>query len=170
VATETLRYRKAPRLGLFDTHVTTLTCWPWDIDVFLEMNNGRTLTLYDLGRFGLFQRIGTVEMMRNQKWSAAIAGASIRYRKRVRAFQRIEVRTRMVGWDARFVYVEQSMWRKGECTSHTLMRSAITDSNGIVPTERVAAAMGIEESPPLPDWVQNWIEAEATRPWPPKQN
>lgn len=167
VATETLRYRKASKLDLFDWHVTTLTCWPWDIDVFLEMNNGRTLTLYDLGRFGLFQRLGTVDMMKRNKWSATIAGASIRYRRRVWALQRVEVHSRMVGWDERFVYIEQSMWRKGECTSHTLMRSAVTDANGMVPTTRVAEAMGIGESPPLPDWIQNWIDAEATRPWPP---
>lgn len=169
VATEAIRHRKAPKLGLFDTHVTSLTCWPWDIDVFLEMNNGRTLTLFDLGRFGLFQRMGSMKMMRENGWGSAIAGATIRYRRRVRAFQRVEIRTRMLGWDHRFVYIEQSMWRKGECTSHALLRAAITDRKGMVPTERVAEAMGASESPALPDWVQNWIEADSSRPWPPMQ-
>jgi hypothetical protein len=28
-------------------------CWPLDADIFWEMNNGRILTFYDLGRFAL---------------------------------------------------------------------------------------------------------------------
>ena len=41
--------RTQPPLGLLDTHVSHHICWPWDVDMFLELNNGRTLTLYDLG-------------------------------------------------------------------------------------------------------------------------
>jgi hypothetical protein len=39
----------------------------------------------------------------------AVAGNSLRYRRRVRAFHRLEMRSRLLGWDARFLYVEQSM-------------------------------------------------------------
>jgi hypothetical protein len=39
------RARKMPPLEPFGTHVMTLRCWPWDADMFWEMNNGRILTL-----------------------------------------------------------------------------------------------------------------------------
>jgi len=62
------------------------------------------------------------------------------------------------------------MWRKGECTSHMLLRSAFTDRNGIVPSARVIAALGHDgPSPALPDWVNAWIGADADRPWPPER-
>ena len=49
-------------------------------------------------------------------------------------------------------------------------RAAVTDAAGIVATSRVKAALGIEmEAPALPAWVQSWIDAEATRPWPPEE-
>lgn len=168
LAKEMLRYRNAPPLGVLDTHVTNLVCWPWDIDVFAEMNNGRTLTLYDLGRFAMFQRNGMIEVMKRNRWVGTIAGASVRYRRRVRMFHKVEMHSRIVGWDDRFTYAEQSMWREGECTSHALFRMAVTGRAGLVPTSKIEAAMGLTApNPVLPDWVAAWIKAEGTRPWPP---
>ena len=160
--------RRSPALGLMDTQVTHHICWPWDLDVFLELNNGRTLTLFDLGRISLGERTVFGATLKAQRWGITVAGNSVRYRRRVRAFDRLEIRTRCIGWDARFLYMEQSMWKGGDCTSHQIIRSAVTSKDGIVAPDRVLAAMGERrESPELPDWVKAWIAAEALRPWPP---
>lgn len=165
---EAMMARKAPRLGLFDPHIGSHLCWPVDIDPWGELNNGRTLTLFDLGRVPLGIRTGLHEVVRKQRWGMAIVGNSTRYRRRVRVFDRVEMRSRCLGWDARFLYIDQTMWRDGECTSQMLARSAFTSAQGIVAPDRVIAAMGLTlQSPPLPDWAQAWIEADATRPWPP---
>ncbi|WP_149141383.1 acyl-CoA thioesterase [Gemmobacter caeruleus] len=165
---EILNARRAPKLGLLDTHVSRHVCWPWDIDPWMELNNGRTLTLFDLGRVPLGIRTGLDKVVLKHRWGMAIAGNSTRYRKRVTAFQRVTMRSRCVGWDARFLYIEQSMWRGEECTSQMLCRSAFTSRQGMIPPARVVEAMGLaQESPALPDWVQHWIAADATRPWPP---
>ena len=50
---EVLRARRAPPLPIDGVHVSHHTCWPWDLDPWGELNNGRTLTLYDLGRVPL---------------------------------------------------------------------------------------------------------------------
>lgn len=160
--------RGAAPLPLTGTHISHHICWPWDIDLWMELNNGRTLTLFDLGRIPLAQRVGLVTVLRQNRWGLTMAGVSVRYRRRVRAFDRVELRSRAVGWDERFVYLDQSMWKDGECTTQALYRSAITSREGIVPPAKVMDAMGgAEQSPPLPDWVQHWIEADASRPWPP---
>ena len=169
VAKELFKYRNAPRLALGETHVSHHVCWPWDIDIFLEMNNGRTLTLFDIGRIVMFQRMGLNDTIRRHGLGGTIAGSSVRYRRRVRAFDRIEMRSRFIGWDDRFTYAEQSMWRDGECTSHALLRMAVTDRNGLVPTARLAEVFGEVPDLPLPDWVHAWSGAEARRPWPPMQ-
>lgn len=42
------------------------------------------------------------------------------------------------------------------------------DKAGIVNTERVIEALGVEiEQPLIPDSISKWIEAENHRPWPP---
>ena len=168
LAAETLRHRNAPPLDLTAAHVSRVTCWPWDLDPWRELNNGRTLTLYDLGRIPMAARTGLVAAIRQNGWGITVAGNTTRYRRRVRAFDRLTLNSRCIGWDARFLYIEQSMWRGEDCTSHILIRSAVTSAQGIVPTAEVLAAMGhAPESPPLPGWVQDWIAAEAARPWPP---
>ncbi len=168
-ATLLLNEHRKPPLGRFDTHVLPMTCWPVDIDMFLEMNNGRILTLYDLGRFGLSVRVGLMDVLKRERWGLVVAGSTVRYRSRITPFQRFELRTRFLGWDDRFFYLEQAMWRGETCCNHALLRTGVTKGGRLAPVEDVANAMNVADaSPALPDWVQAWAAADATRPWPPE--
>ncbi len=169
MAAAMFRARRMPRLAPFEAHVSQIRCLPWDIDPWMELNNGRTLTLYDLGRLPFSLRVGLIDVLRREGWGMTVAGSSIRYRRRVRAFQKVTMVSRLIGWDGRFIYLEHSMWRAGECTSQVLIRSATVDASGIVAPARVTVALGVDPvSPPLPGWVQAWIDGEARRPWPPE--
>lgn len=168
LALETWRVRRMPPLGVLDTHVSHHRIWPWDLDPWVELNNGRTLTLYDLGRVPMVLRSGLIAALRRRGWGITVAGSCPRYRRRLRLWDRVQMRSRLVGWDDRFLYVEQAMWKGADCANHVLIRTAVTGPAGIVPPAQVLAAMGAPtESPPLPDWIRAWIAAEAQRPWPP---
>lgn len=169
MALELWLVRNAPLQPVTATHVSTHHCLPWDLDPWKELNNGRTLTLYDLGRLPLGQLTGLHKVLKANRWGLTVAGNSTRYRRRVRLFDRITMASRCIGWDHRFIYMEQSMWVRGECTSHVLIRSAVTSAQGIVAPAQVMQALGQpDDSPALPDWVLAWIAADATRPWPPE--
>jgi len=134
-------FRKAPRLPVTGTHVSRHRCWPWDIDFWMELNNGRTLTLYDLGRIPLAQRTGFMAVLRRRKWGLTVAGSCTRYRRRIRPFESFEMRSQAVGVDHRFVYLEQSMWKNnGECASHAMYRTAVTGPKGGIRDYGVEAA------------------------------
>jgi len=75
---ELFRFRNAPKLGLFDTHHSTHICWPWDIDPWIELNNGRALTLYDPGQVPMAKRMGLRETMKSRGWRLSVAGNSTR--------------------------------------------------------------------------------------------
>jgi len=168
LALEAWLARRLPPLGVLDTHVSHHRIWPWDLDPWVELNNGRTLTLYDLGRVPLVLRSGLIAALRRQGWGITVAGSCPRYRRRLRLWDRVQMRSRLLGWDDRFLYVEQAMWKGADCANHVLIRTAVTGPAGIVAPARVMAAMGAPAaSPPLPDWVRTWIAAEAQRPWPP---
>lgn len=173
LAVEMRRAKHMPTLpNLTDEHVSEHICWPWDMDLFLELNNGRALTLFDLGRLGMAQRVGLIDTLKRERWGLTMAGSSVRYRRRIRNMERFTVRSRAVCWDDKFTYIEQSMWkRNGECANHVLYRAAVTDANGLVPPHRVLSAMGQEAtSPAKPLWIESWCAAEAQRPWPPMQD
>jgi acyl-CoA thioesterase FadM len=165
---ETLLHRRAPALPPGGVHVSRHTCLPWDIDFWGELNNGRTLTLYDLGRIPLVHRLGLFATLRREGWGFTLAGATVRWRRRVRAFDRLVQHSAMVGRDARFLYFHHVLWRGEEATSAAVLRAAVTGPGGIVPTDRVMAALGAPEwNPALPDWIAAWAAADALRPWPP---
>mgnify|MGYP000710599929 CR=1 FL=1 len=173
LAKDVLHARRMPALGAFGAeHVSQHICWPWDLDMFAELNNGRTLTLYDLGRFGMAQRVGLLRVLADQKWAMTMAGVCVRYRRRITAFERFTMRSRAVCWDDKFIYLEQSMWkRNGDCASHAIYRVAVTEGGKMMPPDRVAQAMGgALQSPQMPDWVAAWCQMEGTRPWPPMQD
>ncbi|MEL6610138.1 MAG: acyl-CoA thioesterase [Pseudomonadota bacterium] len=164
--------RRMPPMDLLDVHISQHRVSPLDCDIFVEMNNGRILTLYEFGRFQAAVRIGLWRVLKEKGWGLAVAGASVRYRKRLVPFERYEQRTRLLGWDERFTYIEQGMFkRSGECANHCLFRTAVVANHRSVPMAEVAVALDKDPtSPPLPAWAQNWVEAEATRDWPPMQD
>ncbi|WP_163847758.1 acyl-CoA thioesterase [Pseudooceanicola aestuarii] len=168
MAKEIIKFRKAPPLGVDGVHVSHHRIWPWDLDFMMELNNGRTLSIYDLGRIPFALRAGLFRVLRQNGWGLTVAGSVLRYRRRMTVFERVEMQSRLLGWDARFVYIEQSMWKDGTCASHGIFRTAVTGKGRMVPTEAVLQALGLTDtSPSLPDWVAALFMADDSRPWPP---
>lgn len=172
LAKEVLKFRNAPHLKIGEAHISHHICWPWDLDFALELNNGRTLSLLDLARIPMFIRSGMFSMVRREGWSVAMAGVIVRYRRRIKAFDRFETQSRVIGWDKRFVYVEQSIWKtNGECANQAIYRVAIAGKDGIVDPHHLATLLDVDpQSPEMPAWINTWIEAEDTRPWPPERS
>ena len=169
VTKEVLRARRMSSLGSLDAHVSYHRCWPQDLDVFMEMNNGRILTVLEIGRTGLAQRVGLLDALKKNRWGLVVAGTSVRYRKRILPFVKFRVVSRCYGWDDKFFYLENAAWIGDACAVQGLFRTAVTDRNGIIAPERVFAATGRDATPPqMPPWVDAWVEADATRPWPPE--
>lgn len=169
-AREIMAARRAPPLPPLGAHVSTHRVWPWDLDPWWELNNGRTLTLYDLGRIPMAIRLGITNALKENGWGFTVAGNSVRYRKRIKLFHRFTQVSRTLGWDDRFLYMEQSIWINGECANHMLLRVAIVGGGrrGIVAPSEFMAALGYNgPQPDLPEWVVAWIKADAQRPWPP---
>lgn len=155
-----------------ETHVSQHRCRLVDCDIFMEMNNGRILTMYEMGRFQASVRMGLWSLLKKKRWGLTVAGTSIRYRRRILPFEKYETRTRIATWDERFVYIEQGMFKmNGECASHVLFRTAVVEKHRAVPTSKLLEALNVtDERPEPPEWISNWIKAEATRPWPPELN
>ncbi len=164
--------RKLPKIPFWQMNSSHHYCLPWDLDTFLELNNGRTLTLFDMGRTILGERTGFSATLRKHRFGLAVAGASVRYRKRITVFQKLEMRTRALGYDDKFIYMEQTMWNaKGECCNHLLVRAAVLKHKRMVdPIELLEKIDPDIKSPELPEWAKAWVEAEAQRIWPPMQN
>lgn len=161
--------RKGDILELTDIGEIELRSNPTDMDNFFEMNNGRVFTLFDLGRNDFAIRCGLAKILLKKRWGMVVAGSSIQYRKRVYAFSKITIKTRLIGIDHRWIYIEQSMWVKGKPTSSALLRTGITNlkTGKVIETKQVLEAFGKQDfKMPLEKWVQSWVKADQERLWP----
>ncbi len=162
------RGRSMPKMGLYDTHVSYHRAWPWDTDMFGELNNGRILTLFELGRWQSLMRMGIAGPFFKERMSFAVAGVSVRYRKRIPVFQAYRIQTRVIGYGDRFVYIEQSMWQGETPCHHMLIRAAVRKGGKTVLPRDFLERLGLPtEQPGFPEWARAWSDADELRPWPP---
>ena len=167
ITREMIAARFAPPLPPGEIHETRILVWPWDLDVPRELNNGRAMTLMDAGRIPALYRSGVFRRVYGAGMYMTMAGATVRWRKRITVFNRLTIRTRIIGWDTRFFYVEQAMVKDGEVAVHAIYRVATTKGRGLVDTSDIVAMMGWQDGPTLPEWVAAWSDLENARPWPP---
>ena len=155
------------RLDFGGESVVHTRVWPGDIDVVGDLNNGRQLTLMDMGRFDLAVRSGFLRTVHRQGWGLTVGGASVRFRHRITPFRRIRLRSRVVGHDERWFYFHQKIESGERLCSAALVRTAVIEKGRLVPVARVLEALGAPAGAPgLPEWVRAWIDAEALQPWP----
>lgn len=109
LAWQMLLANRQPDLPAGGLHESRHICWPWDADIFGEMNNGRVLTTFDLGRIPWGFRCGLARALRRRGWGLTTAGANVQYRKRIVPFRRYDMKSRALGYDERFIYLHQSI-------------------------------------------------------------
>ena len=160
----TKRTRK--KLAIGDESILPMRVCIVDIDPFMELNNGRHLTLMDFGRFDLAMRSGLLSVIKKKGWGLAVAGASVRYRHRLKLMQKYSLHSQVVGYDDLWFYFHQKTIREGKIHSAALIRTAVTSKQGIVKTSEVLKAMGYNDiNPTVPEWVSAWAAADELRPW-----
>lgn len=150
------------RLGYLDTSRVSFRVWPNDLDLNVHMNNGRYLTLMDAGRFDLVARTGVGRAVLKNRWRPAVGSATIKYRRALEPFQRYDLVSRIVGWDAKWLVIEQRFERDGQAVAIAFVKGLFRGPKGNVPPAEVARAAGHDgPAPELPEAARKWLEADA---------
>lgn len=136
---------RAPVLG---TTVVPLRIWPDDIDVYGHVNNGRYLTLMDLGRYDWFQRIGMTRVLLRERIKPVVGGASVEFRRELRPLQKVELHTCLAGFDERALYLEQRLVRGGTEHARGLLRLVLKQGRRTVPPGEALAHIDGPVTPP----------------------
>lgn len=142
--------------------------WPHDLDVSLHMNNGRYLTIMDLGRLDMMLASGLWRAVLRHKWTPIASAAKIRYRRELRPFQRFSLETRLVAWAGDNVVMEQlfvieSGPRVGQVAARALFKGGLYDrrEKKFVAIERLMSETGIYVEPPtLSPEVEAFLKAD----------
>lgn len=156
-----LFFIRPSRRGILEESVVRFRVWPNDLDTNLHMNNGRYLTLMDLGRLDLLLRNGSVPFVIRNKWYPVLAGTMLRFRRPLNLFQKFEIRTRVVTWDGKWIFLEQRILRRGDVALQAYLKGVFVGPQGSVPITRLLDLMGIRDAPPpMPPALAAWLAAE----------
>lgn len=150
------------RIGFMDTSVVRFRVLPNDLDTNLHMNNGRYLTVMDLGRVDLVIRTEFYKVMIARGWFPVLASAMVRFRRPLHLFESYELKTRTLCFDDKWVYLEQRMEAKGHLYAHAVHKTVFRKKGGgSVPTRELVAAAGHSGPwPEVPVFVTDWQRLE----------
>jgi acyl-CoA thioesterase FadM len=156
-----LRSRRRGPLVLWDTAVTPFRVVPTDLDPLGHMTNGRYLTIMDVGRLDLMLRSGFLGKMRRAGWYPVVAGQTITYRRSLQPGQRFEVHTRVVGFDERWGYIEQTFRARSTVYAQAYVRTRFLKRGGgsVDHDELERLAGGFPASLEVPQWLLDWTAA-----------
>lgn len=144
--------------GPFEVVVSRFRVLPTDLDVNGHMNNGRYLSISDIGRFELLRGAGLWRPMRRRGWYPVVASSTITFRKSLKPWQRFEVESRFLGVEGRDVYLEQRFVVAGEIYARLYLRGRfLRDAGGHVPMDELVGLLG--DTPVdlrVPPWLIAW--------------
>jgi acyl-CoA thioesterase FadM len=148
--------------------VMRFTVLPTDLDLNGHMNNGRYLSIADIGRMDLILRLGMAGYILKNSLIPVLSAATTRYRLPLFPFQKYILKSRIVCWDEKWAFMEQSFViasgkKAGAVAAIAILKGSFFDKSrrATVPTGDVLAAIGREaHSPPFPAHITQWQAAE----------
>ncbi len=151
---------------------TALDFWvlPNDLDLNGHMNNGRYLTIMDIGRMDFVLRLRLAGYVIQNGYIPVLSSAAMRYRLPLLPFQKYRLTTRILGWNDKWVFMEHRFIitggkKDGAVAAIGLVKGSFFSkkTRGTIPTGEIMAAIGMtQQSPPIPAYLQKWQESEET--------
>lgn len=156
-----LQVARRPRVGIWDTVRTPFRVAPTDLDALGHMNNGKFLSIMDLGRLDLMVRSGLWRVFSSRGWYPVVAGQSITYRRSLNPGQRFDLYSRFVGVHDTWVYVDQTFAVGTTVHAHAVVRARfLRKTGGSVGHDELEEAAGESVAGhPVPQWMVDWTAA-----------
>ncbi|XP_034982193.1 protein THEM6 [Zootoca vivipara] len=131
---------------------------PSDLDCLVHMNNARYPREADLARLAHLTRCGLLRAVRGLGAHTVLASSTCRYRRSLHLLERFDVRTRLLGWDARAFVLEQRFVRARDGFVCAVLHVRL-HVVGASPAQAVEILCRRKvESPELPEDIQHWLK------------
>jgi acyl-CoA thioesterase FadM len=154
-------FLKPKKLAVSDTSIIKGRVWPGDADFNIHMNNGLMQTSMDFGRHDLFIRTGLFRLAMKEKWRPTAGSTLIVFRKSLPLFASYRIHSRFIGWDDKWVYLEQKIIYKEKIAAHSFLKGLVRGSKRNIPPSEALSKLGFSTtSPALPEMIKEWNRAE----------
>jgi acyl-CoA thioesterase FadM len=144
-------------LGVLDEDCVRMRVWPNDIDLNMHLNNARYLNIMDYARTHLLARTGLLDHIINSRWIPLVGASWVTYRRSLPLFSAFSLTSRMVCWDERWFYIEQTFTGSRGLVAVGWVKGVLRNAQGTVDPQLVieGVAPGVV-SPPMPEAIATW--------------
>jgi acyl-CoA thioesterase FadM len=144
-------------LGILDEDRLRMHVWPNDIDFNLHLNNARYLNIMDYARIHLLARTRLLDRIIRSRWQPMVGAVWITYRRSLPVFSAFELTSRLVCWDERWFYIEQTFASREGLAAVGWVKGVLRDARGNVePQEAIESVAPGAVSPPMPEAIATW--------------
>ena len=134
---------------------------PTDLDVNMHLTNSRYFSFMDLSRVDHLMRCGAWKQVRANKLMPVLASGSIRFRRAVPPFKKVDVTTRVVGVDEKWIYLEHKIISGDTIYSVAVLKAAFLNTGGRIPVSELLDIFGHEgKLPPMTDALARIRDAD----------
>lgn len=144
-------FRRPARIDIFDACKTSFIVNPFDLDVNFHMNNGRYLSLMDLGRVDLMIKSGVFWTLIKDGYYPVVVAESIRFKKSLDPFQSFHILTQVDSLDEKDFFISQKFYRGELLVAEGYMKGRFKKRGrkGSVSTQELLALIGAPERKPF---------------------
>lgn len=147
-----------PTASLYDeTHHTFITK-PWHIDYNIHVNNAVYLKYFEHGRWAHSVVTGTLKKCIKEKYNFVVASIEVGYFREIGPFKKMTTKTRLVGFDEKYAYFNQSIFdQKGKLYTNAMVKAALIHKGKSAPATETMEKLGYPApTTPLPAHFETW--------------
>lgn len=146
-----------PALGVLEEDRLRMRVMPTDIDINLHMNNARYLSVMDYARTHLLARTRLLDRILRSRWQPLVGAVWVTYRRSLPLFSAFSLASRLVCWDDRWFYIEQTFTGRDGLAAVGWIKGVLRDASGIVDPQIVIEAVAPGTvSPFIPEAIATW--------------
>lgn len=133
-------------------------CFTWDLDLMLHMNNARYLRAADLARIKFWYETGVFYSIRTIGGGLVAGAINVRYRRSLKLGDIYTINSRIVSWDEKSFYMEQTFtrWSDGFVCCIVMVKQTLVGVT--VPQVLTQVSPKPTEQEHLPE-VASWIQS-----------
>ena len=146
-----------PALDVLGEDLLRMRVLPNDIDINFHLNNARYLSLMDYARTHMLARTRLLERIIRARYQPLVGAVWMTYRRSLPLMASYTISTRLVCWDERWFYMEQTFTGSKGLAALGWVKGILRDVHGNVTPQKVidAVSPGLP-SPPMPDAMEAW--------------
>lgn len=143
----------------------TFRVLPTDLDVLGHMTNSRYVSLMDTGRVELILASGLINEFKKNKIIPIVQSVLVTFFQELKLFERFELKTEIIFWDDRYLYIRQEFYKNETLIAKGLIRGCFLQrGKRISPEELLTRIAPHTKSPEEPAEIQSWLQTLKASP------